>query len=505
MTVTRHSVVVVGAGPVGMATAILLADRGVDCLVVDRWSDVYPQPRAVHLDDEVCRILSRLGLADDFARISRPAHGLRLVDAGRSVLAQFTRSPGAGVHGFPQANLFDQPELEKLLRAGLARREHCTFRGGVEVIDVANTREGARVTMVDSVTGTRETAHAASVLGCDGANSVVRSSIGTGMEELGPEQRWLVVDIATDRDLGHWDGVHQVCDPQRAATFMRIGPTRYRWEFRLLPGESARRYGDLPALYPLLAPWIQSADPGELDVVRVAEYTFCARVALRWRDRRIFLLGDAAHLTPPFIGQGLGAGFRDADNLAWKLAGVLRGGLSASHLDSFEQERRPHARAMVRLAVAMGWAMTSGGHLGGAVRRRVVPLAVRIPSIGSKIIEGVTPPLAASRLVHRAPVRGGLAGSLCPNVTVGEDLRRLDDVAEGAVVVVTVVEPTAGQRAEIERRGARVIRPAAGSDLHRWLTRGGASAAVVRPDGTVLCAARSLAGVYTRIPVLTST
>src|SRR5699024_4587375 len=128
--------------------------------------------------------------------------------------------------------------------------------------------------MVDSVTGTRETAHAAYVLGCDGANSVVRSSIGTGMEELGPEQRWLVVDIATDRDLGHWDGVHQVCDPQRAATFMRIGPTRYRWEFRLLPGESARRYGDLPALYPLLAPWIQSADPGELDVVRVAEYTF---------------------------------------------------------------------------------------------------------------------------------------------------------------------------------------------------------------------------------------
>ena len=160
MTVTRHSVVVVGAGPVGMATAILLADRGVDCLVVDRWSDVYPQPRAVHLDDEVCRILSRLGLADDFARISRPAHGLRLVDAGRSVLAQFTRSPGAGVHGFPQANLFDQPELEKLLRAGLARREHCTFRGGVEVIDVANTREGARVTMVDSVTGTRKNAHA---------------------------------------------------------------------------------------------------------------------------------------------------------------------------------------------------------------------------------------------------------------------------------------------------------------------------------------------------------
>lgn len=502
MTVGRHSVVVVGAGPVGMAAAILLADRGVDCLVVDRWAESYPKPRAVHLDDEVCRVLSRLGLAGDFARISRPANGLRLVDADHSVLAQFTRSSAAGVHGFPQANLFDQPDLEKLLRSALTRHEHCTFRGGVEVIDVANTRDGTRVTMVDAVTGIRETAHAAYVLGCDGANSVVRSSIGSGMEEMGPEQRWLVVDIATDRDLGHWDGVHQVCDPGRAATFMRIGQTRYRWEFRLLPGESARQYGDLSALYPLLAPWIQGADPGELDVVRVAEYTFCARVALRWRDRRIFLLGDAAHLTPPFIGQGLGAGLRDADNLAWKLAGVLRGGLPAPHLDSYEQERRPHARAMVRLAVAMGWAMTSGGRLGGAVRRRVVPLAVRIPSLGSRITEGVTPPLPGSVLVHRAPARRGLAGSLCPNVTVGEDRRRLDEAAEGAVVVVTVVEPTAGQRAEIERRGARVICPAAGSDLHRWLTRGGALAALVRPDGAVLCAARSLAGVYTRIPVL---
>ena len=169
------------------------------------------------------------------------------------------------------------------------------------------------------------------MLGCDGANSVVRAAIGACMEDLNFEQRWLVVDVATDAELDQWEGVHQVCDPHRAATYMRIGETRYRWEFRLLPGRDRRRLQHHGGARPAdRAVGGRRCARTSWSCVRVAEYTFRAQIADRWRRGNIFLLGDAAHLTPPFIGQGMGAGLRDAMNLAWKLAGVVNGWLPES-------------------------------------------------------------------------------------------------------------------------------------------------------------------------------
>src|SRR5262249_12561587 len=161
-----------------------------------------------------------------------------------------------------------------------------------------------RVDVTDRTTGERETIHADYVLGCDGANSLTRTAIGATMIDLKLNQRWLVVDVATDSDLGEWEGGHQVCDPLRAATYMRIGKTRSGWEFGLLPGETADDFADLQRLHTLIAPWTKTIPADDLELVRVAEYTFRAQLADRWRDRRIFLLGDAAHLPPPFIGQG---------------------------------------------------------------------------------------------------------------------------------------------------------------------------------------------------------
>src|SRR6185369_12954256 len=141
------------------------------------------------------------------------------------------------------------------------------------------------------------------------------------------------------------------CDPERAGTYMRIGATRYRWEFQLQDGETAADFATLDALGPLIRPWVQHVSGAELRLVRVAEYTFRAQLADRWHRGRIFLLGDAAHLTPPFIGQGMGAGLRDAMNLAWKLAGVLSETLPGDVLETYEQERKPHAQHMIRLAL----------------------------------------------------------------------------------------------------------------------------------------------------------
>jgi 3-(3-hydroxy-phenyl)propionate hydroxylase len=488
-------VVIVGAGPTGIAAATLLAQYGINSVVLERWESIYPQPRAVHLDDEIYRILARLGLAEEFATISRPCRGLRLVEPGPRVLAEFARH-ASGRHGYPEASMFDQPRLESLLRTNLSRYPPATIRANTEVTALGQAGIGpVRVDYTDRADGSQHSILAQYVLGCDGANSITRDSIGARMIDLRFEQRWLVVDVATETDLGQWEGVHQVCDPHRAATYMRVGTTHHRWEFRLLPGETAEDYRQVDRLHPLIAPWTESVGVDQLKIMRVAEYTFHAQLADRWRDRRVFLLGDAAHLTPPFIGQGMGAGMRDAMNLAWKLAGVLRGQLPDSALETHQAERKAHVRTMIRRAKLMGIAMTAGGQAGSLIRRVVAP---RLRALSGRFTTE-TPPLRRSELVVRAPLRRALAGRLCPNARL-QDGRRFDDVAAGRFTVLTSSEPSPAQRAHIEQRGAALVAARPGSELDRWLRRGRCVAAIVRPDATVLRAGRDLSALCDALP-----
>jgi 3-(3-hydroxy-phenyl)propionate hydroxylase len=492
--VRRRSVVIVGAGPTGITAATLLAQHDVDCLVLDRWPAVYPQPRAVHLDDEIYRIIARMGIADEFASISRPTLGLRLLGADFGVLAQFNRDQTRNANGLPQANMFDQPELEALLRANLKRYPTAQLRGNAEVTEITDGADSVRVTFTDRSDGRVHQVDADYVLGCDGANSMVRAHIGSTMRDLNFQQRWLVVDVATDADLNQWDGVHQVCDPVRAGTYMRIGEARYRWEFQLLAGETTDNFGTLDALRPLIAPWTETVTDSELTLLRVAEYTFNAQIADRWRRGNVFILGDAAHLTPPFIGQGMGAGVRDAANLAWKMAAVHHGTMTKDVLDSYAQERAPHTRQMIRLALSVGWAMTGGGRAGDAVRRLVLPRLRFIPGLRARIVDSTTPALHSSALVCSSRLPRRLDGRLCPNPLLN-DGRRLDDVLRAGFALITTACPTAADEASLRRRGVVVLNPEPGDALATWLRRGHANAAVVRPDRTVARAGRDVAAL----------
>lgn len=495
---TPH-VVVVGAGPTGLVVAGLLAPLGVTSTVVDRYAEPYPRPRAVHLDGAAVRVLQRLGVHEEFTAISRPATGLRLLDASMRPFAQFRRDPAPGPHGHPEANLFDQPDLETILRAATRRRPGVTLRGGQSVTAITNL-DGPRVhiDLRDVATGRRTQLHADAVLGCDGADSTVRSAIGARLRDLGFTQRWLVVDVVCRTPLDTWGGVDQVCDPHRAATFMHLTGDRYRIELRMHAEETEADLTAPGALAALTAPWLGAVPRGEWEVLRSAQYTFRAQIADHWRVGRALLLGDAAHLMPPFIGQGLGCGIGDAHNLAWKLAAVLHGRARDELLETYQGEREPHAREVTRAAVRIGRAMTGGQDVVAALRRPVVAALLRLPGAEARALTGIATRYPASPWVDRRTLRSRLPGTVCPQPVVRVDERRalLDDVLGDGFALISAgpVEPRLLRRARELGAHHMTLGPDRDSGtavtddgtLRTWLRRGRVGAALLRPDRVVL-------------------
>jgi 3-(3-hydroxy-phenyl)propionate hydroxylase len=484
-------VIIVGAGPTGLCAAALLAARGIRCVVIERRSYIYPLPRAVHVDDEGMRILQAAGVAETFAAMTRPALGLRLLDSRHRTIAEFARSAELGVHGYPQANMFDQPDLEQVLRDQLRTTPLVELWIGHEVvaIDQLTRGGGVDVTVRDGETDGRRVVRGAFALGCDGANSTIRELVGADVDDLGFAERWLVIDARTDRALEAWNGVHQVCDPARAATYMRIGPDRYRWEFRLRDSEDVMAMCEPGVLGPLIAPWTGRRDLAGVEIVRAAAYTFRARLTDPWRNGRVFLLGDAAHETPPFIGQGLGAGLRDAINLAWKLAAVIGDGADAALLETYESERVPVARALIGKAVTAGWAMTGGRGAAAGVRRVALSVLCRIPAVRHAVLDRPAPALRGGALISSARWPGGLGGTLIPQplISVGGQARRLDDLMGQGFAVVSD-RPLTAQVAAVARRLDAAVVVDHGAGLGDWLRRGRAAAVIVRPDRVVMAA-----------------
>ncbi|GAA2059198.1 bifunctional 3-(3-hydroxy-phenyl)propionate/3-hydroxycinnamic acid hydroxylase [Williamsia deligens] len=460
--------------------------------MLERHSAPYPLPRAVHADDEVVRILQAVGAADGFLRVSRPMPGMRLVDAEHRVMAEFDRGSTQGRNGFPEASMFDQPDLEAVLLDLAERDERIDLRRGCEVTSVVAPGPG-RVTVTVAAEDAIEHLVADAVLGCDGANSMVREHIGASMRDLHFEERWFVVDVRTARDLHMWPGVHQICDPARPATAMNVTGRRYRWEFRMAPGETAADLAEPARLAELLSPWIDATDFDDCEIIRHAEYTFRARVADRWRRGRVLIAGDAAHQTPPFIGQGLGAGLRDAQNLAWKLADVLTGVSDDSVLDTYEAERIPHVTAVVRMAVTVGWVLTGGQDGAARVRRAAIGAVCRIPGVSRAVLSVASPPLAATQLVDRRGLLHRVNGTLCPQGPSG-DGRRFDDTVGGGHLLLTRGPLPAGCDVPAGADHLDVSQGCA-PEIDAWLRKHRVAAVLVRPDHIVRASCRRLSDV----------
>lgn len=342
-------VVIVGGGPVGVTLAGLLAQRSVSVIVAEKAPEIHPLPRAAHIDHEGMRVLQEVGVAQQAMRTSRRGERYDFINAKGEVLLSFESGERFAPAGWPTGNMIHQPSIEAHLREALAKLDPTALRSQWEATGFRESETGVVVEIV-TPEGRREV-HARYLIGADGARSTVRKSYEIDFDDLGFEEQWLVVDaIVHDFDrLPKF--IMQVCDPVRPTTCSLMGEGRHRWEFMIKPGETAEELSTDESIARLLAPW--NVD-GAISIERKAVYNFRARIAREWRKGPVLLMGDAAHQTPPFAGQGLCSGLRDAANLAWKLAAIVRDGAPDSLLDSYQPEREPHVRATIEMAIMMG-------------------------------------------------------------------------------------------------------------------------------------------------------
>lgn len=405
----------------------------------------------MHFDGEVMRIFQSAGLAEKIAAVVRPSsRGMHFVSGEGRTLMIRRGIDGPGPHGWAGNWYFHQPILEGALREGLKRFADVRVHLGHEVASVDDL-------------------DARYVVGCDGARSLVRQAIGSRHIDLGLHQPWLVVDLLCDpasaRVMALPDYTVQLCDPARPMTVVNVGGDRRRWEIMLMPGDDPVRLTDPDVFWPMMARWL-AADDAKLE--RAAVYTFHSVVQEGWRKGRLLLAGDACHQTPPFLGQGMCAGMRDAANLAWKLAAIIKGDAPDALLDTYESERLPHVRAFIDLAVRLGAVLQETDPAAAAARDRRF-------ETGAEIFDFPQPQLGPGcRLDAPPPV-----GTIFPQPRLANG-HLMDEAIGQRFAIVGEASMLNGLQTDA------VLLPGVGLDwLHRHKLRG----AILRPDRYVCAAA----------------
>lgn len=484
---TQADLIIVGFGPVGAAAANLAGEAGLRTIVVDRDVQPYLLPRAIHFDAEIMRVFAGMGLREAMTATSRPLGGSVYLGSDLKPIRTF-RSPGPAhdVASHP-SNLFYQPQLEATLRANLDRYPHVDVRLGHDVRGVVQDDATCRVSAGIEKGGT-VVLEAPYVLACDGASSSVRKSLNIALDDIGFEERWLVVDTFV-RGPMRWpdayaipaevrDGRYSlmVCDPARPATLIPSVGDHRRWEYRLEPDETDAMVTSDAWLRNEIGKWV---DVDDVEIIRAAVYRFRALIAHRWHDRRVFLAGDAAHQTPPFFGQGMCHGIRDAAQLVWKLRMVLEGSASPALLETYQAEREPHVRTIVTASVAAGAAVCITDPVKARLRDAEFRAIEAAQAATTVAMTDVVPPLTAGVI---DPATGGMR---LPEFALDlpDGPGRLDEMLDYRFALLSMAADAVTPRIDLDLHEV-AIAPAAdrGGAVAAWLAARGARWVVVRPD-----------------------
>jgi len=505
-----YDVVQIGYGPVSQVLALILGRQGHRVAVAERWLEPYALPRAVCVDHEAARILHAIGVGEGLSRVSRPAPLYQWFNADWEELLCIDWSAGA-VSGGPAVNFVHQPSLEAEFRAKVGEQPSVELNLGWELAGFTDRGGHVEVELRELEGGRTRTLRTRYLIGVDGANSLVRETLGIGREDRGFQADWLVVDMKLNPGVTlDIPDCGQYCNPERPTTMVpggvQDGRICRRWEFMRLPNETREALQDEAHVWRLLGQWVR---PDQAELVRHTIYTFRSLIADDWRAGRVLLAGDAAHTMPPFMGQGMCAGIRDAWNLSWRLDAVLRGRSGDALLDSYTAERKPHVAAVTDAAIYLGRIICIADPAEAAERDRAF-------KDGTAEQPLPFPHLTAGLLAKGADGEPApMAGLLSPHGSVswrGREGRWDDIVGLGFCVVVRDADPAGLLRPDQLRAladiGAHVvgIAGAPSGDLvvdmegkyAAFLDAHGAAGMVTRPDFYVfggVSEARGLAGL----------
>lgn len=506
-------IAIVGAGPVGLMIANYLGQCGVNVTLVEKLDSLIDYPRAIGLDDESLRTFQAVGLADNVLPHTTPWHAMRFMTPKGRCFADI--QPKTDEFGWSRRNAFIQPLADRVLFEGLQRFDNVKVLFGLELEGFEQSDSGVQLTLKNAE-GRSERLQAKYLIGCDGGNSLVRRSLGISFEGKTAPNQWIVVDIANDPlSTPH---VYLCCDPVRPYVSAALPHGVRRFEFMVMPGETEAELSKPENMRKLLAKVLP--DPDRIELIRSRVYTHNARLAGRFRQGRVLLAGDAAHIMPVWQGQGYNSGMRDASNLAWKLSLVIKGLANDRLLDSYELERRDHAKAMIDLSVLAGHVLAPPKRWQGTLRDGVSWLLNYVPPVKRYFVEMRFKPMPQySRGALIVPSeKGSPVGKMFIQPKVLTDAGAtvlLDEViGENFAFIAWGCDPTWGlttaQIAQWKTLGTRFIQvlpdvqlraPSdAGNDvirvgdstgrLREWFARGSSSIALLRPD-------RFLAGLAT--------
>ncbi|MEM7348670.1 MAG: bifunctional 3-(3-hydroxy-phenyl)propionate/3-hydroxycinnamic acid hydroxylase [Chloroflexota bacterium] len=397
-------VAILGYGPVGAALANMLGQYGCKTVVLERETDIFPIPRAVHADAETLRIFQAIGLQETMKPALGTYYKREYLNAKGEIFFE-TLVRQTTPYGHREDIYFHQPTMEAVLREGVTRFDQIDVRLGYEVSAIDQDEACVTLLARNLATDTEETIQAKYLIGCDGARSTVRKQMDMPLRDLGFDQPWLVVDVylkeGVTAEAANIPNCHrQYCNPRQPITFVPTAVKgHYRWEFMLLEGQTKAEIEQPEKVRQLLSLVV---DPDKVDVVRSVVYTFHALIAKTWRVDRVFLAGDAAHQMPPFAGQGMCSGLRDVHNLSWKLAAVLAGHAPDSWLDTYQEERRPHVTRMTRGTMLLGNLIQTRHPLRAFLRDTLFKTILRIPTIFGRIAKFTlrSPDLKSGLLGH---------------------------------------------------------------------------------------------------------